>query len=86
MESAKLTQEIVDNPAMPHKSYDTQLSGQYFGGLDKPVPNEIMFPDFYRTKRAEGKDHSSYTFGKTLPTQNADQEWLEGIMKYLESN
>ena len=77
---------IVDNPAMPHKSYDTQLSGQYFGGLDKPVPNEIMFPDFYRTKRAEGKDHSSYTFGKTLPTQNADQEWLDGIMKYLESN
>ena len=45
-----------------------------------------MFPDFYRTKRAEGKDHSSYTFGKTLPTQNADQEWLDGIMKYLESN
>ena len=44
-----------------------------------------MFPDFYKRRRAAGApagaDDRSFSISKV--SQNADQQWLDGIMEYL---
>jgi hypothetical protein len=34
-------------PETQHLSYDTMIPGEYFGGLEKSVPPEVMFPDIF---------------------------------------
>ena len=34
-------------PETQHLSYDTSIPGEYFGGLEKSVPPEVMFPDIF---------------------------------------
>lgn len=81
------TGKVISNPANPHTSYDTQLVGQFVGGLDRNVPRDIMFPDFYRARRMMGADPAGdrRAFDLSTPIQNANQEWLDGVMKYMES-
>lgn len=77
---------LISNPSMPHKTYDTQLAGDYLGGFDRSVPLEIMYPDFIKARRAAGApvqgDIRSFQLAK--PIQPANQEWVDGVMKYLE--
>ena len=79
--------ELVFNPKTPHKTYDSQLVGEYVGGFDQSVPREIMYPDWYKGRRASGSPESgdTYSFMRAKPIQPTNQEWLDGIMKYLES-
>lgn len=43
-------------PQVPHTTYSTHLGGfGYLGGLERPVPPELMFPDFLARRRAECK-------------------------------
>jgi len=77
--------ELVFNPLTPHKTYDSQLRGQYMGGFDQSIPREIMFPDWYRQRRAEGRPESgdTYSFMRAKPIQQTNQQWLDGLMNYL---
>jgi hypothetical protein len=78
---------VIVDPQVPHPSYDTQLGGLgYTGGLDRMIPREVTFPDFYAGRRAAGaradRDHRAFKQG--APHQVADQKWLDGVMKYRE--
>ena len=81
------TGEIIKNPSAPHKTYNTQLPGQYVGGLEQSVPREVMFPDWYKERRQAGLPTSAdpRSFMLANPIQKANQEWLDGLMSYLES-
>ena len=81
------TGRVIQQPKTPHKTYDTQLGGQYVGGLDVPVPREIMFPDFFATRRAQQRDPAgdNYAYQRANVVQDANQQWLDGVMKYLEN-
>jgi hypothetical protein len=46
---------VITKPQVPHTTYSTHLGRfGYLGGLERPVPREVMFPDFF-ARRAEGK-------------------------------
>ena len=77
---------INPNPAVPHKTYNTQLMGDYVGGLQTEVPSEIMFPNFYNQRRALGKSPSSdwRSYSMSNVVQPLDQEWLDRLMQYVE--
>jgi hypothetical protein len=76
---------LVKNPAVPHKTYDTQLLGSYMGGMEKSIPKEVMYPDWYKARRAANLPESgdTYSFYLSAPAQRANQEWLDGLMNYL---
>ena len=78
---------VLDAP-YPHKTYDAQLRGEYVGGFDQSVPKEIMYPDFFKGRRAEGRPLSGdvRSFQLANPIQQTNQEWLDGLMKYLEES
>jgi len=77
--------ELVTNPITPHKTYNTQVQGQYAGGFEQSIPMSIMYPDWYKQRRAINApmraDPRSFDFSK--PIQITNQEWLDGIMNYL---
>jgi hypothetical protein len=92
---SSFTGNVVQNPSVPHRSYDTQLErDEYFGGTEVAIPARVMFPDFHAGR--SGKHHSgksqakmdsedirSMQWNKIVP-QPADQEWLDGVMGYIE--
>lgn len=73
---------------MPHGTYDTDLAGDYLGGFEMGIPRSVLFPEFISARRAAGTapsgDNRSFAFSPIL--QPTNQEWLDGVMKYLESN
>jgi len=77
---------VIRQPANPHTTYDTQLGGRYIGGLETNVPRDVMFPDYFKTRRAEGRpvEGDTRSFSLANVTQNADQQWLDGVMRYIE--
>jgi hypothetical protein len=72
-----------------HPSYDTIIPGNgVYTFKEGTVPGEIMFPDaFASPKRADKLPHERFRSVQTNGTeyQIADQQWLDGIMSYLES-
>ena len=76
------------NPTIPHSSYDTALKGTYRGGLLNHIPREVMFPDFYKERRKLNlpKGSDDRAFGMKKLYQDANEEWLEGILKYLDKS
>ena len=79
--------ELITNPVSPHKTYDTQLAGEYFGGFEQSIPKEILFPDWYKTRRADRTPISGdvRSFQLSKPIQQTNQEWLDNVMNYVES-
>jgi hypothetical protein len=78
---------IVESPRIPHKTYDTQLMGQYVGGLEQQVPRDVMFPDFFAQRRSRGMPLSGdeYAFQRADVAQEATPQWLDSVMNYLRS-
>ena len=78
----------IENPKVIHPSYDTQMRGQYIGGLYKEIPFETMFPDFIANRRAQGKgpDGDFSSIVRYPATQRVNNEWLDTIQKILELN
>ena len=79
--------KVIKNPEVPHTTYPTQLGGKgYLGGFEHQIPREIMFPDFYAGRRAEGRPSGSddRAFSLARVSQDANQQWLDNVMKYLE--
>jgi hypothetical protein len=80
------TGRVIPDPRTPHKTYDTQLGGVYQGGLEAPVPRELMYPEFFAKRRAEGRDPAgdNRAFMLAPVVQPANQQWLDGVMGYIE--
>ena len=78
---------IVESPRIPHKTYDTQLMGQYVGGLEQQIPREVMFADFFADRRARDMPLSGdeYAFQRSNVLQEATPQWLDSVMNYLRS-
>lgn len=77
--------ELVTNPVTPHKTYNTQLRGEYVGGLNQSVPMSVMYPSWFKERRAMGAPVSGdvRSFDLAKPIQQTNQEWLDGLMNYL---
>jgi hypothetical protein len=73
-------------PTVPHTTYPVQMAGEYRGGLETPLPREVLFPDFYAGRRAAGKRPGSddRSFSLSNVQQIADQMWLDRVMSYLD--
>tara|TARA_R100001463_G_scaffold710_5_gene3263 strand:- start:1118 stop:2473 length:1356 start_codon:yes stop_codon:yes gene_type:complete len=73
-----------------HSTYDTQIYGDYVGGLLDQVPRKVLFKDFF--KELEGQRTKSggllndamkdYIFRLNLPPQTVDQELVDIISNY----
>lgn len=76
---------MTKSPNMAHKTYNTQLAGDYFGGLDQQVPYDVMFPNFFAQRRAAGASPSSdyRSFSMNNVAQPLDQQWLDGVMQHI---
>lgn len=81
------TGRIITESAAPHTTYNTQLAGQYVGGFEQPIPRELMFSDFTQARRAAGTDPAGdvRSFQLSNPTQQATQEWVDNLMRFMES-
>ena len=78
--------DINLDPSFAHKTYDKTIRGEYMGGLDEPLPRQVMFPEFHKTLRKEGRHTKEdyYNFERRGPVQRLDQEWLDGVMQYYD--
>jgi hypothetical protein len=85
---AKLTGERVTDSPMPHKTYNTQLGGEYIGGIPEGIPQHLLFPDFYGMRREAGKPEGGdfMSLYRSKMPQEMNQEWLDNIMRYLENS
>ena len=82
-----------------HDTYSHGVKGIYGGGLEESVPYQVMFPDLYRaTADLRVTQKNSARLGQPLNetertgavllgggAQKADQQWLDGVMTYLEN-
>ena len=76
-----------------HRTYDTALGGEYIGGFGQSVPKEVMYPDIFkayaqrRTKHGVPLDASQTEYAFRIGTppfyQETNQQWLDGVMRYL---
>ena len=76
-----------------HETYNMPFRGEYSGGMKYQVPAEHMFPDWWKALKPLDKNGIPVTMtGKQQtmllqqPVQRADQQWLDNIMRYLETN
>jgi hypothetical protein len=83
--------------SVKHDTYTTPILGEYKGGTEYQIPARLMFPDWYKklsptyVERRTGsvKETSPTMYQQALltqfPLQKATQEWLDNIMKHVES-
>lgn len=78
---------VIPDPTIPHTTYNTQLGGlDYRGGTEVPIPRDVMFPNFFAQRRASGAPvlADDRAFSMSNVSQQADQQWLDGVMRYIE--
>lgn len=87
------------NPVSGHSTYDTGILGNYFGGLEKSAPAEIMFPKIFdytgklMTKpqgagapRPYSKTDQINALRTSHLYEPVDQQWLDNYMQWLEQS
>ena len=82
--------DIITDPKVPHKTYSTQLRGEYVGEID-PVPQSELFTDLYEARkdvkvggRPENEAHKTYTMKTQLPAQEITPEIVDRNMTAAE--
>jgi len=78
---------VIPNPTVPHTTYNTQLGGtEYLGGTEMPIPRDVMFPEFFAQRRAAKAPvlADDRAFSMSNVSQTADQQWLDGVMRFIE--
>jgi hypothetical protein len=82
--------DIITDPLVPHKTYNTQLRGEYIGEID-PVPQSELFRDLYEARkdikvsgRPENEAHKTYTMKTQLPAQEITPEIVDRNMTAAE--
>jgi hypothetical protein len=73
---------------VPHKSYDTQVEGNYLGGLEDSIPGEMLWTEFFDKRRqlgiAPAGDQRSFMLSPYIRTE-IDQKKVDDISTYLEN-
>lgn len=73
---------------MPHKSYDSQIEGDYLGKLIENVPAELIFRDFFNARRNAGiatsGDQRSFMMSPYV-AQRVDNQMIDDVSQYLEN-
>jgi len=73
---------------MPHKSYDSQIEGDYLGKLVENVPAELIFRDFFNARRNAGiatsGDQRSFMMSPYI-AQRVDNQMIDEVSQYLEN-
>lgn len=71
-----------------HKSYDTQVEGNYLGGLGDSIPGEMLWTEFFDKRRqlgiAPAGDQRSFMLSPYIRTE-IDQKKVDDISTYLEN-
>ena len=70
----------------PHKSYDTDLSGEYLGGLPQAVPRSLLMPDYVERRLMEGYEpfRMDYLMTRDIPFQTVTPKMVDTVGKYIE--
>ena len=70
----------------PHKSYDTDLSGEYLGGLPQAVPRSLLMPDYVERRLLEGYEpfRMDYLMTRDIPFQTVTPKMVDTVGKYIE--
>lgn len=81
-----LTPDIIlpGQQELPHKSYDTQIAGQYIGGLERGIPRNVFWPDSIAALEAQGKPGHRRSMELSGFNQLATPEWVDKVSRYLE--
>ena len=70
-----------------HYSYDSQVEGDFLGGLIDSVPAELLYRDFFGERRAAGikpsGDQRSFMMSPYV-RQRVDQQMIDEVSAYLE--
>jgi hypothetical protein len=83
---------LLDSP--DHLTYNKGIPGDYKGGLESPVPPEVMFPDVFdalskKTNRSGilfPRDQQVGSLRSAKLQQIADQKWVDSVSRYLEQH
>lgn len=81
----------ITDPSVPHGTYDTQMAGEYLGGLPQQLPKEVLWRDFYRglegRRTKAGKPLSpaqkKYIMNLEMPGQRVDAALVDTVMELL---
>jgi hypothetical protein len=78
---------LSDTPPDVHATYGSQIDGQYLGGLLSPVPGEMIWRDFFNTRRAQGlpsaSDQRAFMMTPGI-SQRVDAQMIDEVSRYLE--
>ena len=84
-----LDDPLITDPVKEHPSYPVHQPGEAIGGMDRPVPGEIMFPDRWTQLRKQyakqGPGTQMSKFMNDPAIQKVTPEWLDTIMPYYET-
>lgn len=74
-------------PTLVHPTYSVQIAGKPMGALENQVPFDMLYPDFFKARRAArdpgGSDLRALELSK--PTQNMRAQDIDRLAKYLET-
>jgi len=75
-----MTGRLLDNPDVPHPTYNTQIEGSYLGGID-PVAGPVMWREFFDARRmsgaSTGSDQRSFLMNSPRIAQKVDQQMID---------
>jgi|GEM_PF-3065309 len=76
----RMTGGLLDNLDVEHPTYNTQIGGDYLGGID-PVAGPIIWRDFFEGRRAAGasagSDQRSFLMNSPRMAQRVDQQMID---------
>lgn len=64
-----------------HPNYTHQITGQYLGRLPEPLPQSVLFPEFYEAAKSMNPSMMMDRYRKSLPQVEADQKWIDAVMR-----
>lgn len=79
---------LLENPDIRHPTYNTQIGGEYLGGLPT-IPGPILFRDFFENRRnsgaATGSDQRSFLMNSPRIAQKIDQQTIDEYYQMKEA-
>jgi len=75
--------------ASQHRTYSTDIAGDYIGGLGRMIPRDVFYPDIVKGYEKLGSDPNLFmALGRRgAPiAQKATPEWVDSVSKWMEMN
>ena len=84
----RMTGGLLDSPSVTHPTYNTQIAGDYLGGLDT-IAGPILWRDFFENRRnsgaAVGSDQRSFLMNSPRISQKIDQQMIDEYYQMQEA-